>query len=131
TLGKAGDSLSTGGGYAAIIGAVLSVASAISEGFNQAIQRANEEVQANFELQNDRQLRATEAITRALEMQLDLINEIYGADRLTNYADSLEGIKKNWQDINRQLDRRLMMTTDNFTNSTLARLNNGKSAKTI
>jgi len=131
TLGKAGDSLSKGGGYAAIIGAVLSVASAISEGFNQARQRANGEVQANFELQNDRQLRATEAITRALEMQLDLINEIYGADRLNKYADSLEGIKKNWQDINRQLDGRLMMTTDNFTNSILARINNGESAKSI
>lgn len=131
TLGKAGDSLSKGGGYAAIIGAVLSVASAISEGFNQARQRANEEVQANFELQNDRQLRATEAITRALEMQLNLINEIYGADRLTKYADSLEGIKKNWQDINKQLDGRLMLTTDQFTNSIIARINNGESAKSI
>lgn len=131
TLGKAGDSLSKGGGYAAIIGAVLSVASAISEGFNQARQRANEEVQDRFEMQNDRQLRATEAITRALEMQLELINEIYGADRLNKYAESLDGIKKNWQDINRQLDGRLMMTTDNFTNSILARLNNGESAKSI
>src|SRR5690606_38518674 len=116
---------------AAIIGAVLSVASAISEGFNRARQQENERIQAQFEYQNDRQLRATEAITKALETQLELINEIYGADRLTKYSESLEEIRGNWEDINSQLDGRLMMTTDQFTNSILARLNNGESAKSI
>src|SRR5690606_9267958 len=131
SLGEAGKGLSQGGGYAAIVGAMLSVASAISTGFNQAREQANAEVQEQFAYQNERQLRATEAITQALQQQLDLINEIYGAERLDKYAQSLEGIENNWKEINKQLDGRYMMTTYQFPNEILTRLNNGETAKSI
>lgn len=130
-LGKAGEGLSTAGAAGAIAGALLSVGSAISTGFNQARQQANAEAQKQFEYQNERQLRVTEAVTKALERQLELLNEIYGADRLSKYAESLSTIEKNWQDINNQLDGRFMLTNDTFTNDILRRLNNGETAKQI
>lgn len=132
TMAEASKGLSSAGGAGAIIGAVLSIGSAISTGLNQARQEANARVQDQFEYQNERQLQATEAVTKALERQLDLINEIYGGDRLAKYADSLVTIEENWKDINKQLSGRYMLTNnDTFANDILRRLNNGETAKSI
>lgn len=112
--------------------AAMQVGNMISQMANQRRDSENRAVQEKIELQNDRQLRATEAITKALQMQLEIINEIYGAERLEKYATSLDTIKKNWKDINDQLSGRYMLTAnDDFTNSILSRLNNGETQKQI
>lgn len=131
SLSQAGKAISSAGAIGAIAGALLSVGSALSTGFNQARQVKNEQEQAKIEYQNDRQLKTTEAITKVLERQLELMNEIYGADRLDKYAESLDAIRTNWIDINKQLEGRFMLTNDEFTNSILSRLNNGETAKNI
>ncbi len=123
------EGIGQGFGYFA---AAMQVGNMISQLANQRRDAENRAVQEKIELQNDRQLRATEAITKALQMQLEIINEIYGAERLEKYATSLDTIKKNWKDINDQLSGRYMLTAnDDFTNSILSRLNNGETQKQI
>ncbi|TDS14730.1 hypothetical protein [Sphingobacterium paludis] len=132
TLNEAGKALSSIGAIGAIAGALFSLGSAISNGFNRAREQANAEIQQQYDFQNDRQLRVTEAVTKALERQLELITEIYGADRLDKYAESLENIRSNWIDINNQLAGRYMLTNnDQFANDILRRLNNGETQKQI
>lgn len=130
-MGEFGKGMSNAGGYAAMIGAVFSIASSISAAFNSARESKNAENQKEIEHRNDRQLRATEAITKALQMQMELIGEIYGAERLDKYTATLESIKRNWQDINSQIDGRFKMTHDTKVNDLLKRLNNGESRDQI
>lgn len=114
-----------------IFGGVLSFGNALSNVFNQSRERRNSENQAEISAANDRQLKATEAMTKALQMQLEIIEELYGTERLEEYESKLTDIAKTYSDLSKQISGRFMMTNDNFTNSILERLNNGESQKQI
>lgn len=121
--------LSTGG--AAIFGTLLGIGGAISNAFNASRERRNQELQEQITRSNELQLKQTEAITKLMQRQLELVNEIYGADRLTKYAESLTTIRKNFSDINAELAGRFQLTGDTFIDSILTRLNNGETRKQI
>lgn len=119
------------GGALPLFGAVFSLGSSISTAFNQAREERNAEAQANFDLANQRQLKATEAMTKALQMQLEIIEEIYGTQRLEEYERSLREIETTYRDLNDAISGRYLMTGDSFTNDILQRLNNGETQKQI
>lgn len=123
--------LSNVGGLSPIIGTVVSAYSSLTSLFDKARERRNQENQKQIEKQNELQLKSTEAITKLLERQLELINDIYGVARIEKYASSLNEIVKNYAEINKQLSGRYLMTSDDFTNDILRRLNNGETSKEI
>ncbi len=114
-----------------IFGSVLSIGSSLSSFFNQAREQRNSEQQAQVQLANDRQLQATEAMTRALQMQLEIIEELYGTERLQEYESALREIESTYAKVNQQLSGRYMLTNDGFTNSIIERLNNGETQSQI
>lgn len=114
-----------------LMGAVFSIGSAVSNFFNQKRNQDVANVQAQVDAANDRQLQATEAMTRALQMQLNIIEELYGVERLQEYETSLREISRTYRQVNQQLSGRYMMTGDSFTNSVLEGLNSGKTQSQI
>ncbi|OYD41153.1 phage tail tape measure protein [Sphingobacterium cellulitidis] len=128
---KLSETFQTIGAALPIVGAVIGIGSSISSLFNKQREQRNEEQQAEILAANDRQLKATEAMTLALQMQLEIINDLYGTERLNEYESKLTEISKTYSDLSNQLSGRFMLTNDNFTNSILERLNNGESQKQI
>lgn len=98
TLGKLGTGLSQGGGYAAIVGAVLSVIGSIAEAIDGASQRARQQYIEAQKYGTDFQLKQMEAVTKALERQLQLVNEIYGTGRIDEYQRVSVGAAKSFGD---------------------------------
>lgn len=130
-MGEVGGSLSKAGGPAAVIGAFMQVVSGLVTGIQQAQRAKIAQVQAEADANHDRQMRATEAMTRALEIQLELIENIYGADRLAKYASSLSEIINEYTKLNDMLSGRYAMTGDTYIDGILKSLNEGKTKKQI
>ncbi|GEM_PF-1638301 len=123
--------LSNLGPYFAIFGAVVSALSGITKASREATQRESKQLRDQLDYQNERQLKSTEAITKMLERQLELMDKIYGAERLEKYGQTLKQIEDNYADLNRQLEGRYLMTGDKSQDEILTRLNNGESVKEI
>ncbi|WP_293914694.1 MULTISPECIES: phage tail tape measure protein [unclassified Sphingobacterium] len=123
--------LSKVGKVSPLVGTVVGVYSTLTSMFDKAREKRNQDRQEEIEKQNELQLKSTEAITKLLERQLELINDIYGVARIEKYASSLNSIKDNYAEINKQLSGRYLMNYDDFTNDILRRVNNGESAKEI
>lgn len=114
-----------------VFGGILSFGNALSNAFNQSRERRNSEQQEEISAANDRQLKATESMTKALKMQLEIIENLYGTERLEEYEAKLSEISKVYSTLTNQLSGRFMLTNDNFTNSILERLNNGETQSQI
>ncbi|CDT03571.1 hypothetical protein BN1088_1433012 [Sphingobacterium sp. PM2-P1-29] len=125
------NALMSAGAGLGMFGAGLSVISSISGLFSKKQDEANEKRQRDIAYQNDRQLKSTEAVTKMLQKQLELMNNIYGVERLEKYSKSLQEIVGNYDDLNSQLNKRFLLTGDQFTDGILERLNNGESQKQI
>ncbi|WP_411973379.1 tape measure protein [Sphingobacterium sp. Lzh-3] len=117
--------------YFGIFGAAVSVFQGISQSMKEAQQASFKRMREQIDYQNERQLKSTEAITKMLERQLELMDKIYGAERLEKYGQTLKEIEDNYKDLNKQLDGRYLMTGDKVLDEVLTRLNNGESAKDI
>jgi|GEM_PF-3195417 len=118
-------------GGASIFGTLFGLGSAISNIFNSARERRNEENQNRIARANELQLAQTEAMTKLLQRQLELVNDLYGTDRLDKYKQSLLDIEKNYNETNSKLEGRYKLTGDTFIDPILERLNNGETAKQI
>jgi TP901 family phage tail tape measure protein len=125
------NALMSAGAGLGMFGAGLSVISSITGLFSKKQDEANEKRQRDIAYQNDRQLKSTEAVTKMLQKQLELMNNIYGVERLEKYSKSLQEIVGNYDDLNSQLNKRFLLTGDQFTDGILERLNNGESQKQI
>lgn len=123
--------LQQAGSYFAIFGGVVSLLSGITKSARQSTQKQSKELQDQLAYQNDRQLKSTEAITKMLERQLELMDKIYGAERLEKYGKTLKQIEDNYKDLNRQLEGRYLMTGNKDKDDILTRLNNGETEKQI
>ncbi|WP_333577868.1 tape measure protein [Sphingobacterium sp.] len=125
---QAADSAAAG---MAIFGAVASAFAGISKSMKEAQQASFKRMREQIDYQNERQLKSTEAITKMLERQLELMDKIYGAERLEKYGQTLKEIEDNYKDLNKQLDGRYLMTGNKIQDEVLSRLNSGESAKDI
>ncbi|WP_262246954.1 tape measure protein [Parapedobacter soli] len=82
TFQDVGGGMSKAGGIGSIIGAFLSLFGGISEAIEASYsKRAQREKEAN-----DFQIKQLDAVTRALEYQLQLVNDIYGTDKIAAYS---------------------------------------------
>ena len=131
TIGKAGDSLGKSGGPLAIVGAFMQIVSGLVTGIQQAQRAKIAQVQAEADASHERQMKATEAMTKALEIQLELMENIYGSDRLAKYASSLTEIINEYTKLNGMLSGRYAMTGDAYVDGILKSLNEGKTKKQI
>lgn len=125
------DALSNLGPYFSIFGSVVSALSGITKSSRDAAQLENKQIRDQLDYQNDKQLKSTEAITKMLERQLELMDKIYGAERLEKYGQTLKQIETNYADLNRQLEGRYLMTGNKAQDEILTRLNNGETVKDI
>ena len=114
-----------------IFGAALSLGSSLSSFFNHAREQRNAENQAEIQASQDRQLRLTEAMTKALQMQLEIINDLYGTERLDEYESKLKELNNTYSAQAKALSGKYLMTGNNFTDSILERLNNGETQSQI
>lgn len=119
------DSLKNLGGGLGVAGSVVGIVSSIAGFFSSKQEESNKRYYVQMQTASDHQLKMTESITKALQRQVDLLNEIYGAERLEKYAKSLSEIESNWKDINNQLEGKFQMTGDAYTDDILKKLNLG------
>lgn len=85
SLSTMGSGMSKAGGVMGIVGAILSVFGGISEAIEASYQkRAQKEKEAA-----DYQIKQLDAVTKALEYQLSIIQEIYGTDRVNAYQQAV------------------------------------------
>ncbi len=84
-LGNTGKGLSSAGGIASIVGAVFSIAGSIIEISEAKTAKINAEQQKQDELR----IKQIEAVTKSLEYQLSLIQEIYGTDRVKAFQKAI------------------------------------------
>ncbi|MNL07936.1 hypothetical protein D3C87_1286350 [compost metagenome] len=115
----------------AVFGTAVSFLSGITKASRQAAQVESKSIRENLEFQNDRQLKSTEAITKMLQRQLELMDKIYGVERLEKYGITLKKIEDNYSDLNTQLDGRYLMTGNKEEDEILTRLNSGESVDQI
>lgn len=118
-------------GSLGIFAAFGGILSSVTSFFAQ--KRAQEDQQRTAAADNatKTQLRATEAITRALEKQVELMNEIYGVERLEKYSSTLSEIEKTWKEVNGQLSGKYMLTGDAKIDEIITKMNNGMTRSEI
>ncbi len=118
-------------GPLSIFGAAFGMIGSVSNFFNRKKEADNQRYFEQMQSASDRQLKMTEAVTLAIQQQVDLLNELYGAERLDKYAKSQKEIEANWKSINSQLSGKLKMTGDGFTDDILTKINLGYSRNDI
>lgn len=109
---------------AGMVGAGIGIAKSIFSMFDKSEekrQRAAEQAQYAQQLQ----LKAINAQTQALQRQLDLIKDIYGAERLKAYAQGLEDIKKKQAEFTEQISTRALGNSNKLESDFIAKYNAG------
>ena len=91
-LGEAGGGLSKMGGWAGIAGAVVGVVGGIFGAIEARRQKEQEEFMKRLQYMEDYRIKQMERQTKLLQGQYALINDIYGVDRLSAYANVLKDI---------------------------------------
>lgn len=101
-----------------MFGAGISIFSSVAKLFDRSEQR---EAQAAYS--RDLQNKQTEAINKALERQISLINDAYGTDRLLKYQEAQQQITKNEQEYQAKLAGRYQLTGNKTLDEALTRYN--------
>ena len=104
-----------------MFGAGISIFTTLFSLFDRSAKR---EEQAAYS--RDLQIKQTEAVTKALDRQLQMINEVYGTEKLTKYAEGLETIKQKQIELTGQLSGKYAMTGDKTIDKYLEKANNGE-----
>lgn len=104
-----------------IFGAGLSIFQTIASFFDNSAKR---EAQAAYfrDLQN----KQTEALNRALERQIALLDDVYGTERISNYSEAIKQARDNEAKYASQLVGRYQLTGDAQLDEFIAKLNNGE-----
>lgn len=101
-----------------IFGAGISIFSSITKLFDNSAKR-EEQAAYSRDLQN----KQTEAINKALEKQISLINDAYGTDRLVKYREAQEQIRKDEELYQKQLASRYALTGNKVLDDAITRYN--------
>ncbi|MEN0095892.1 MAG: tape measure protein [Pedobacter sp.] len=75
---------------------------------------------------SDLQLKQTEAVTKALDRQLELINKVYGTEKIVRYAEAIKGIGSATEEVSGQLSAMLKLTGDPALDALIAKINSGQ-----
>lgn len=104
-----------------IFGSGVSIFNSIFSLFDKSAQR---EVQASYT--RDLQNKQTEAINKALERQVALLDQVYGTERIKNYDAAIKQARENEAKYASQLADRYQLTGDAQLDSILSNINNGQ-----
>lgn len=115
------DALGQLGAGLGIFGAGISIFSSITKLFDRSAQR---EAQAAHS--RDLQNKQTEALNKALERQIGLIDEAYGLDRIERYNKAILQSAENEKKYQDQLKGRFQFTGDKTVDDLIAKFNNGE-----
>jgi len=113
-----GDTLGQLSAGLGIFGAGVSIFSSITKLFDNSAKR-EEQAAYSRDLQN----KQTEAINKALERQVALINDAYGTDRLVKYREAQEQIRKDEELYQKQLANRYALTGNKVLDDAITRYN--------
>lgn len=112
------DKISAGFG---LVGTAIGVVSTIVGLFDHSKEAAEQQQYAT-----NLQLKATEAINKAFERQLDLTKQIYGPERISGYIKQLKDINDAIDSDNQQLAGRYSLTGNKAIDDELNKRNNGE-----
>jgi len=104
-----------------IFGAGLNIFQSIVGFFTKSEQR---EQQASYA--RDLQNKQTEALNKALERQVALLNDVYGTDRIKNYSEAINQARTNQAKYASELVGRYQLTGDSKLDEFITKLNNGE-----
>lgn len=102
----------TGGVVGAILGSVFSLMGT----YIDIVQAKNQKKLEEQKYQNEAQIRQMDAVTKVLEKQLDLINEIYGVERIKEYQRVREEAEKSINDTISDLNENNYLKTGDVKN---------------
>jgi len=109
-----------------IFGAGLSIFQSVVSFFTRSEQR---EAQAAYA--RDLQNRQTEALNKALERQVALLDNVYGTDRIRDYSAAIKQAQNNQAAYAQQLTSRFALTGDKVFDDIIVKLNNGETIKNL
>lgn len=104
-----------------ILGAGFSIFKSVASLFDRSEQR---EAQASYA--RDLQNKQTEALNKALERQVALLDDVYGTERIKNYDAAIKQARENEAKYASQLTGRYQLTGDAQLDEFLTKLNNGE-----
>jgi len=104
-----------------IFGAGLSIFQSIAGLFDKSAQR---EEQASYarEIQN----KQTEALNKALERQIALLNDVYGTERIANYSEAIKQAQENQAKYSAQLTSKYSLSGNKQLDDIISKINNGE-----
>ncbi|TDQ12160.1 tape measure protein [Pedobacter metabolipauper] len=104
-----------------ILGAGISIFQSVFSLFDRSAQR---EAQASYS--RDLQNKQTEALNKALERQIALLNDAYGTDRIVKYNEAITQARANEEKYQSQLTGRYALTGNKALDDIIAKINNGE-----
>ncbi|NII81754.1 phage tail tape measure protein [Pedobacter sp. SG918] len=104
-----------------ILGAGFSIFQSVIGFFTKSEQR---EQQASYA--RDLQNKQTEALNKALERQVALLNDVYGTDRIKDYSSAINQARENQAKYASELVGRYQLTGDSQLDEFITKLNNGE-----
>ncbi|RZJ91826.1 MAG: hypothetical protein EOO20_03950 [Chryseobacterium sp.] len=104
-----------------IFGAGLSIFQSVVSLFSKQEQR---ETQASYA--RDLQNKQTEALNKALERQVALLNDVYGTDRIRDYSAAIKQAQENQAKYANELVGKYTLTGDQQLDEFITKLNNGE-----
>jgi hypothetical protein len=119
-LGQLGAGLGIFGAGLGIFGAGVSILTSVSKLFDKSAQR-EEQAAYSRELQN----KQTEAMNKALERQIELIDEAYGTERITKYAAAIAQARSDQEKYQDLLQGRYSKTGNKFVDDIFEKANAG------
>jgi hypothetical protein len=104
-----------------VLGAGISIFKTVFSLFDRSQQR-EEQAAYSRDLQN----KQTEALNKALERQISLLNDAYGTDRIKKYSEAIQQAQENESKYQGQLQNRFVLTGDKQMDRLLTQVNNGE-----
>jgi tape measure domain-containing protein len=104
-----------------IFGAGLNIFQSVVGFFNKSAQREAQE-SYNRDLQN----KQTEALNKALERQVALLNDVYGTDRIKDYSAAIKQAQENQAKYASDLASKYALTGNKELDDLITKINNGE-----
>ena len=116
------------GGKLPIVGAIAGVVGSVISVFEAKAQKRREIEERSRQYSNDFQLNQINAITKALQYQLEIIQDIYGVDRVKAYEKAISDANK---EFNKGVDEfnksaKYQLVGNEFYDTLITNRNNGK-----
>lgn len=116
-----GDKITAGAG-------IISAGFAIMQTVNNFLDRETRADKQRAE-SKEKELKQTEALTRALERQLAVADKAYGTQKITEYKKAILDAQKAIDDSSASLSKRYALTGDKELDALIAKVNNGEKLK--